>query len=137
MKVFIDSNIIVDLLAKREQFYQDAVLIFSATEPIERYASTITIMDTLYILENHYKLKSVKFILQKLLSKLSLIPTFQSAIEKTFESDFKDLEDAAQYFSALEYGGFDYIITRDSKGFAQSSIPVITPTQFVKKHLKK
>jgi predicted nucleic acid-binding protein len=136
MKIFIDSNIIVDLLAKRELFYQDAVRIFSAKKPIERYASTITVMDTLYILENHYNLKSVKVILQKLLSKLSLIPTYQSAIEKTFESDFKNLEDAAQYFTALEHVGIDYIITRDIKGFANSTIPVLTPTQFILKHIK-
>lgn len=135
MKIFLDTNVIIDLMAKREGFYKEAVTLFDSKQSI--YVSTITILDTLYILENQYKIKDARKILNILISKLSIIPTFETNIKLAFNSAFTDIEDAVQHFTALEYGSIDYIITRDKKGFSKSEIPVLTPIQFIKKHLRK
>ena len=135
MKIFLDTNVVIDLLAKRTNFYQDAIILFDSRQSI--FVSTITILDTLYILENQYKIKDARKILNILISKLSILPTFENNIKTAFNSDFSDIEDAVQHFTALEQGNIDYIITRDTKGFSKSKIPVLTPYQFIKKHLKK
>lgn len=73
----------------------------------------------------------------KILNYLEVVPTTKSNLIQALSSAWPDKEDAIQYFSALDEKGFDYILTRDAKGFAQSAIPVLTPTEFVLKHLKK
>lgn len=133
MNLFVDTNVIVDLLAKREAYYRDSIKIFEAD--LQRFTSTISILNTLYIVESQYKLRVAKEILKNLLNEIEVIPVLNSALKKAFNSNFTDVEDGTQYFSALEFGNIDYIITRDLKGFAPSEIPVLSPKQFIKKHL--
>jgi hypothetical protein len=52
------------------------------------------------------------------------------------KSGFKDFEDAIQYCCALQIGVCEAIITRDTKDFALSNVPVVTPQTFLRRHLK-
>jgi predicted nucleic acid-binding protein len=133
MKLYIDTNVIIDLLAKREAYYKEAIVLFESA--FTRFTSTTSILNTLYVVESQYKIKTAKQIIGQLLNEIDMIPVSGDAFTKALHSNFKDIEDGTQYFAALEFGDIDYIITRDLKGFSTSEIPVLSPKQFIKKHL--
>lgn len=139
MKLFIDTNVLIDLLGQRKPQNLEALEIFKFMYDgkCEISVSSITVLNTVNTLTKTYKLPRVLESVDQTTKELNFIPTSKNAIQKAFESGFKDFEDAVQHFSALEAGNIDYIITRDTKGFSKSEIPVLTPYQFIKKHLKK
>ena len=132
-KLLIDTNIIIDLLAKRELFYEEAALLFTLADKqkIVLCVSALTFANTNYILLQSKKSDDAKEILRK----LKLIVKVLSLDEKILglslnDSDFKDFEDALQYFSAIE-NEVDIIITRNLKDFKKSKLPVMTAAQFL------
>ncbi len=139
MNVFIDTNVLIDLLSQREPHNQEALEIFRLMYDGKCIisVSSLTVVNAVYTLTNTYKLPKVLESVDQSTKQLNFIPASKEAIQKAFVSGFKDFEDAVQYFSALEAGNIDYIVTRDKTGFSQSTIPVITPTQFILKHIKK
>jgi len=133
-KLFIDTNIVIDLLAKREPFYDEAAMLFTLADKqkIRLSVSALTFANTNYILLQSKKPEEAKLILRK----LKLIVQVFSLDEKIVglslnDEDFKDYEDALQYFTALE-NGVDAIITRNLKDFQKAKLPVMTASQFLK-----
>ena len=47
------------------------------------------------------------------------------------KTDFKDYEDAIQYYCALSFTEIDFIVTRDTRDFKKSALPVLTPSEAV------
>lgn len=95
------------------------------------YVSALTFANTYYILSQLLKAEKTK----RILRKLKLIVQVLSLNEKIIglslnDNDFKDYEDAIQYFTALE-NGTNVIITRNLKDFQKAKIPVMTPAQFL------
>ncbi len=135
MKLFLDTNIVIDLLAKREPFYKPAAQIFSLADKmkIQLYVSALTFGNTNYILLKERKPEEAKAILRK----LKLIVNFISLDDKIIglslnDTDFRDYEDAIQYYSAIE-NGIETIITRNLKDFQKSKIPVLTAEQYLQR----
>jgi len=132
-QVFIDTNIVIDLIARREPFYEEAATLFSLADKkqIELSVSSLTIANTSYIL-----LKQVDSIKAKsILRKLRLIVTTLTLDDKILglalnDELFADFEDGIQYFTAIE-NNQDYIITRNLKDFKNSKLPVMTAKQFI------
>ena len=132
-KLFLDTNIILDLLAKREPNYQPAAIIFSMADrnELQLYASSLTFATTHYILEKITGSLPARMHLKKLRSILNLLNVDEKVVDLALSDiDFKDLEDAIQYYTAIE-GKQDIIITRDGIGFRESSIPVMTCKEFI------
>lgn len=132
-KVFVDTNIIIDLLAERKPFYKEAAVLFTLADKkqLTLYVSALTFANTYYILSQLLKAEKTK----RILRKLKLIVQVLSLNEKIIglslnDNDFKDYEDAIQYFTALE-NGTNVIITRNLKDFQKAKIPVMTPAQFL------
>ena len=132
-KLFIDTNIVLDLLAKREE-YAPAAKVFSLgdTGKVKLFVSSLTFANTNYILGRHLG----KGPTIKVLRDLELIVTIIDLSGKIVrlalnDDDFKDFEDGLQYYSALE-NDMDYIITRNLKDFKHSKIPVLTADQYLK-----
>jgi predicted nucleic acid-binding protein len=133
-KLFIDTNIVIDLLAKRQPFYSEAASIFSLADKgiIELSISALTFANTNYILLKGRKPDEAKSILRKLKLIIKVLPLDDKIIGLALnENLFKDFEDGLQYFTATE-NGQDLIITRNLKDFAKSGIPVMTAEQFLK-----
>ncbi|HAP35159.1 MAG TPA: PIN domain nuclease [Bacteroidetes bacterium] len=131
--LFLDTNIVIDLLAKREPYYRSAAQLFSLADKMEIQlsVSALTFANTNYILLKEKKPEEAKLILRK----LKLLVRVNSLDDKIIglslnDSDFKDYEDALQYYSALENGD-NIIITRNLKDFQKSRIPVLTAEQFL------
>ncbi len=131
-RVLLDTNIIIDLLAKREPFYQEAAKLFSLADKkrISLFASALSIANVNYVLLKTKKTEEAKQILRKLKLIVGIISLEEKTINLALNDDeFKDFEDALQYFSAIE-NNIEIIITRNLKDFENSKIPVMTAKQF-------
>lgn len=135
-ELFLDTNIILDLLANREPFYADAALIFSLADKknVHLSVSALTFANTNYILLQSKKPEEAKQILRKLKLLVQVLSLNEKIIELALnDNDFKDHEDALQYYTALERG-VDAIITRNLKDFRKAKIPVMSADRYLLSH---
>ena len=131
-KIFLDTNIVLDFLGEREGFYEPAakILTLSDQKKIQIYTSPTSISNTFYLLS---KFENTKIALEKIrkfkvLCSISVMD--DEVVEKAINSDFKDFEDAMQYFSALA-SNCDLIITRNEKDFKNALIPVMNGESYL------
>jgi predicted nucleic acid-binding protein len=131
-RVLLDTNIIIDLLAKREPFDQDARKLFSFAdkEKVNLFTSALSIANVSYVLLKKKNPEEAKQILRKLKLLVRILSLDEKVINLALnDNEFKDFEDGLQYYSALE-NNVDVIITRNLKDFESSKIPVMTAGQF-------
>ena len=136
-KLFLDTNIILDLLANRTPFYTEAAELFSLADKkkIELSISTLCLADTNYILSRQNPEMEVRKILRKFKVLVNILPLDDKITDLALNSEFRDFEDAIQYFTAIE-NDQDIIITRNQSDFKDSKIPVMTAGEFIKSILK-
>jgi len=132
-KILVDTNIIVDLLAKRGEFYFPASKLFTLADnrKAQLFISSLTFANTYYLLNKELNSKKTKEILRKFKLLVKILPTDDKIIDLSLNSDFNDFEDAIQYYSAIE-NKLDIIITRNLKDFKLSKLPVMTAGDYVK-----
>lgn len=131
-RVLLDTNIIVDLLAKREPFARDARKLFSFAdkERVNLFTSALSIANINYVLLRGKKPDEAKRILRKLNLLVGVLSLDEKIISLALnDNDFNDFEDGLQYYSALE-NRIDIIVTRNLKDYSNSKIPVMTAGQF-------
>ena len=133
-KLLIDTNIVIDLLAKRDPFYDDAAKLFSLADKskIKLSVSSLTFANTNYILQK----SESSTVTREILRKFKILTTVLTLDEKVIDlalndKGFSDFEDAIQYFSAIE-NNLDIIITRNLKDYKTSKLPVMTASEFIK-----
>lgn len=131
--LFIDTNIVIDLLAKREPFYTEAATLFTLADAnrICLSVSALTFANTNYILSQAVKPAEAKAILRKLKLLVQVVRLDEKIIELALnDNDFKDFENALQYYTALENAA-DAIVTRNLKDFQKARLPIMTAAQFL------
>lgn len=131
-KVFVDTNIVIDLLAKREPYYKEAQGLFTLSDKkeIELQISSLTFANAYYSIVKHYKAVDAKKYLLKFKVLVTILPLDDKAIELALASDFADFEDGLQYFIAMDNES-DILITRNKKDFKTSKIPVMTAGEYL------
>ena len=134
-KVFLDTNILIDLIAERKPFSKYAIDIFDKAENnlIKIYTSSHSIATSYYLLKKHISEKDLREILYALLDYLIIIPLDADILKKGLRSRHKDFEDGLQIMCAYSKSEIDCIVTRNIKDFKYSEIPVFTPDQFLEK----
>ena len=134
MKALIDTNVLLDHLAMRDGFFQDAAAIFSMVHDgyLSGIVSSISIVNCAYVLSKHYDGSAVLNQIKEMLDMFTISNVDADVLEKAADLKPYDYEDAVQYLSALPYQP-DLIITRDAKGFRDFDILVMTPVEFVSK----
>jgi predicted nucleic acid-binding protein len=130
-KVFLDTNILVDLIADRKPFSKYAVEIFKTAEEekIQLFTSSHSIATTHYLLKKYVNEKELREILLNLLDFLIVIPVDIYVLKKGLRSNHKDFEDAIQILCASSIAGINFIVTRNTKDFKTSEIVVLTPDE--------
>jgi predicted nucleic acid-binding protein len=130
--VFLDTNIILDFLGERANFYEPAarILTLADKKKIKIYTSPSSISNTYYILSKYENTKAAleKIRLFRLLCFISIMD--EEVIDKAINANFKDFEDAMQYFSALATN-CEVIITRNEKDFKNALIPVMNAESYL------
>lgn len=131
-RILIDTNIVIDLLAKREQFYLNAQQIFTLSDlkKVKLYVSSLTFANTYYVLSQSLKISDARKILRRFKVLVEILPMNDKIIDLSLESDFKDFEDAIQYFTTIE-NKLDMILTRNLKDFKSSKLPVLSPQDYL------
>lgn len=132
-KLFIDTNIVIDLLSRREPFYDESANLFSLADQkiIELNISSLTIANTNFTLLRQTNSTKAKEILRKLRLIVNILPLDDKIIGLALNDEsFTDFEDGLQYFTAIE-NNQDLIISRNLRDFKASILPVMTARQFL------
>ena len=132
-RIFIDTNVILDLLGERKPFYESIakVATLGEKEIITLVVSPISFATVNYFISKFENSKTAREKLRKFKIICEICSLDEHTIEKGLNSSFKDFEDALQYFSATE-SECELIITRNGKDFKKSLLPVMTPEEFLK-----
>ena len=103
-RLLVDTNIVLDLLARRQEFIIEAQELFTLSDKkeLKLYVSSLTFANTYYILSQKMKLDNARKILRKFKVLVEVLPMDDKIIDLSLESDFKDFEDTIQYHTAIE-----------------------------------
>ena len=138
--LFIDTDIILDVVLNRENHCAESAAIFTCFENHSAilYTSSSIIINAQYVGQKQIPKVKCKAAIKYLLQYFEILEPTKSTIAEAYNSDFSDIEDAIQYFMAKNSGLIDYIITRNVKDYktANNGIPIITPAQFLKLQFK-
>lgn len=132
-RLLIDTNIVIDLLSRRAEFYNDAADLFSRADKkeLELTVSALTFANVNYILSKFKSAKEAREILRRFKVLVEILSLNEKITELALSDDhFPDFEDGLQYYSAIE-NQIDIIITRNKKDFIHSTIPVLTAKEFL------
>lgn len=132
-RIFVDTNVLIDLLSRRHPHYESAAQLFSLADKkqIALSVSALTIANTSYILQKQIGTKETKKILRTLQLIINILPLTDKIIGLASNDEkFIDFEDGLQFFTALEHKQ-DVIVTRNLKDFKKSTIPVLSAEQFL------
>ena len=131
-KIFVDTNILLDLLFQRRGFFLDAKRLFnySKSRNINIFISAISINTIYYLLQKKFTKEHSKHLLEYIYDITDILPFDENIIFLAHQSSFKDLEDGFQYFTAKEHH-IPLLITRNIKDFAVDDLSVLSPQQFL------
>lgn len=132
MKLFVDTNVFLDLILKREHFH-DALLVFNAVEK-NLFAGVIldiTVLNIDYIAKK--QVKDIKEFIKLVNRNFKVVGVSNDMISKALKIDNKDFEDTLQYIGAKSFD-CDCVITND-KNFYKDGIETLSSSEFVKRHL--
>lgn len=130
--IFLDTNIVLDFLGERAKFYDSVakVLTLADKKMIKVFTSPTSIGNTFYVLAKYENAKVALEKIRKFKLLCSISVMDEEVVEKAINSDFKDFEDAMQYYSAIS-ANCDLIITRNEKDFKNSMIPVMNAESYL------
>lgn len=132
--VFVDTNILIDLLADRPPFSKFAIELFDLAErkKVRLYTSSHSFATTHYLLKKHIGEKELRELLYSLLDFIDLIAVDISIIKKSLLSNHKDFEDAVQIYAANSIPDIEFIVTRNLKDFKDAGLTVLPPDEIIK-----
>ena len=136
-RIFIDTDIILDLLAKREPFYRYSAELFTLIDNgrVKGFISSVIITNLHYILCRLLDKKHAAANLQKLTTLLTILPVNEKIIKLALASEFKDFEDAVQYYTAVE-NNLKFLITRNKKDYKTADISILNAEEFLNLYKK-
>jgi predicted nucleic acid-binding protein len=131
-KVFVDTDIIYDLLGKRDPFYLAAAQLFTLADEgkVQVYISALSLANLHYLISKQRSEDQAKEILRKFKVLVHVAPLNEKIIDLALNSEFSDFEDAIQYFSALQ-NEIDVLLTRNLKDYRKAQITVLTAQDFI------
>ena len=131
-KVFIDTDVILDLLAQRIPHYHFSAVLFTFADmkKLELYATPLIFANTFYILRKKVGNEEAKKALRKLRVLIHIIDSTEAVVDKALNSDFADFEDAIQYYTTQE-NGINILLTRNLRDYKNASLIVQTPEAFL------
>lgn len=135
MRVLVDTNILIDFLCMREDFYDEAekVFVWGLKNKIRILITDISYINALYVGKRYgYSVESLKSSLYKIAKFSELAIIDNDIVKESLLSEWNDVEDATQYYAAISNMA-DCILTRNSNDFKMSTIPVYSPKEFISK----
>lgn len=136
--VFFDTNIMIDVIGRRQQFCHPSLQIMSLADRgiLRICVSAMSYATVSFILSRDNKQIDIISEFAKFAKITTAAPVDAETIDSSIRSEFNDFEDAMQYFSAMREH-VDYIVTRNKKDFKAAQIPVFEPQEFIDYLLKE
>lgn len=136
MKVFIDTNIVIDFLSGRPSYLQEAEAIFQLADSkeIDLIVSDLTIVNTVYILQKlRYALSDIYDSIDRIKYLFKIVSVGNTIVNKCLNLRSKDFEDSIQYYSAQKAGA-DILVTNNKKDFTfTGTVTVVSSKEFLEK----
>ena len=131
MKILIDCDVLLDVMAGRKKFLADSARVLDACETGKIHGAVAwhTLANAYYLADDGRK--ALKFF-EDLLSFVEVASGDTEAARAAIRSGFPDFEDALQSACAGKFGA-DYIVTRNVKDYKLSRIKAISPAEFMGK----
>ena len=132
MKVFFDTNVLLDVLRDRQPFVVPARQAWLLAErgQVTGLVSALSFSNIFYIVRRFADADTARRSLQQLRLNFTPVACDAGVVDRALAAEFADFEDALQYFSAVNAGA-DCLLTRDPAHFAAAAIPVLSPSQFL------
>ncbi len=131
--LFIDTDIILDLLTKRQPFYEFSAELFSLADQkmITINVSSLSFSNLNYILSKHFTAIRARKLLLKFKTLVNVLSVDDKITSLALTSDFADFEDGMQYYTALE-NNIRVLITRNLKDYKMAEINVMPAKSYLK-----
>lgn len=131
-RIFLDTNVILDLLGERVPFFDSIAKVATLADQkkLAIIVSPLSFTTIDYVLNKYESSKSVLNKLRKFKIICEVCEVNEETIDKALNTNFKDFEDAVQYFTALQ-SNCSIIITRNGKDFKNSTIPIMTAEEYL------
>lgn len=135
MRVFIDTNIFLDLLCRRERFLADSLQVFdlAVDGKLELLISDLSIANIKYITRKDFTIDKFYETISTFRPLFTIVSVGENAVDDALALKARDFEDALQYFSAY-YAQADFLLTRNIKDYGFASMKVMTPVDFIRLH---
>lgn len=129
--LFLDTDVVIDLLAKRAPYYKAVAQLFHFSElgKVKLYISSLSYSNTYYIVRKFGSHQETIAVLKQLENFVETMDVTKDIISASLYSDFKDFEDAIQYHTALSSEKISVIATRNIKDYKKSLLEVMTPME--------
>ena len=131
-RVMIDLNVILDVMQKRDPFYEASAALLAAAETgrIHGYIAAHSVTTLFYLIQKGKSSSEARATITNLLQFLNIGPVDQTTIEQALNLDYHDFEDAVQMMSAVQCKA-DYLITRNIKDYDPALLTVVQPIDFL------
>jgi len=131
-QVFVDTDIILDLLTERQPYYSAAAKLFTLADQkqLKISVSSLSFANLNYLLSRQYTAAMARKKLLTFKTLVHVLPVTERCIDLALNSEFKDFEDAIQYFTAIEFHN-NTLLTRNLKDYKKASIAVLTAEQYL------
>ena len=129
---FVDTNVLLDVLARREDHYAASARVWSLAErsEVEAFISAISFNNVYYVIRRARDRKTADTALILLRDVFDSVPPDDKIINQSVDSDLNDFEDALQFHSAIRCRA-DFLITRNPSDFPRSGLAILTPEEFL------
>lgn len=128
---FVDTNVLVDLIADRKPFSQHAIRLFQRAEAgeVTLYTSTHALVTTHHLLKKYLDESSLRDVLLRLLNYVTLLSVDAELVKRVLRLKHRDFEDAIQMLCATGVREITSIVTRNPRDFAESGLNVLNPDE--------
>ncbi|MCC6189069.1 MAG: PIN domain-containing protein [Anaerolineales bacterium] len=130
MRVLLDTNIILDVLLRREPWRAEADALWQANDigRLTAYLTATTLTDIYYVARKATDVSRARQALQLCLDVFEIAPVHRITLERAQQMPGADFEDNVQ-IACAEAGALDALVTRDKASFSAASLPVLTPAE--------
>jgi len=131
-KVFLDTNIVLDVFLCREEFNSQSVAVWDAcaSGKADRMVSAMTLNNVHYTCAKILNRKQAIGAVRLVLAVFAIVPLDEKILRLAANNPGNDFEDAIQFYSALEAQA-SCIVTRDANDFPRGQIPILSPGEFL------
>lgn len=132
MKLFLDTNILIDVIANRKPWVDEALVLLELAKQkkLTLIVADFSFINQAYITRKLFTQEELYALFSDLCLYVKVVEVGGMIIKKSFQKRWKDMEDCVQYLVAKREEA-DYLITRNEKDFSDSDIPVLSPSEFL------